>query len=210
MENYVITISRKFSSNGHAIARRLGELLSIPVYDRSAVEARVQMLGQDGLAEEEKTETVRIRPDWEDTAHPFFSALFRKDSQEQIPDEARIEFDMQAQVIRSLAKEGPCIILGRCGDQIFREEKRHLNVFIYASEEKRIQNSMDMLHTDRKAAKALILQEDRVRENYRKRFAPDLGHDTDGRGLLIDSGLFGVEKTALLLAQAATYLFLEN
>ena len=44
MENYVITISRKFGSNGHAIAGEVGRLLGIPVYDRSAVEAMVSQL----------------------------------------------------------------------------------------------------------------------------------------------------------------------
>ena len=44
MDRYVITISRRFASNGHAIAGRVSEILGIPVYDRSSVEARVAML----------------------------------------------------------------------------------------------------------------------------------------------------------------------
>ena len=47
MEHYVITISRKFGCLGHEIAGRLGELLGVPVYDRSAVEAQVLSTGAE-------------------------------------------------------------------------------------------------------------------------------------------------------------------
>ena len=37
MENYIITISRRFASKSHEIAGMMSSALGIPVYDRSAV-----------------------------------------------------------------------------------------------------------------------------------------------------------------------------
>ena len=48
-------------------------------------------------------------------------------------------FKYQADVIRKLAEEGPCIIVGRCADYILSERKNVLKVFIYADENSRKQ-----------------------------------------------------------------------
>ena len=73
--------------------------------------------------------------------------LFRREMREEIRDEAQLEFERQSEVIRSLVREGPCIILGRCADQIFEEYPRALHIFIYASDQERIRNTMQMLHS---------------------------------------------------------------
>ena len=62
MENYIITISRRFASKGHEIAGLMSGMLQIPVYDRSAVEARVQSLQMElgkGESEEKAAEKNR-------------------------------------------------------------------------------------------------------------------------------------------------------
>ena len=259
MENYVITISRRFGSMGHEIAGRMGEMLEIPVYDRSAVEARFQNLG--GLEREKKKEERKAvrekaekpakperleRPgiilpfgggkerqssrkrlehlherDHEDHEHesgravskerkpalPFHFLFEKKAQQEKADAEAAEMFEAQARVIRSLAEEGSCIILGRCGDQIFHGKERCLNIFIYAPVEARIRNCIDLLHTSPEAAESLIETEDRVRDAYRRRFCPDMKDEFDGRHLCIDSSRLGLEESVKLCVEAARYLF---
>ena len=136
--------------------------------------------------------------------------LFRREIREEIRDEAQLEFERQSEVIRSLVREGPCIILGRCADQIFEEYPRALHIFIYASDQERIRNTMQMLHTGEAEARALIQNEDRAREAYRRRFSSHPEDEVTGRHILIDSGKLGARKSADLLTQAAKYLFLEN
>ena len=208
MENYVITISRRFGSNGHAVAGRVSELLGIPVYDRSAVEARVQ-LGRETAGEEQARakETEAQEPGKQEAPVGLLKGLFRREPKDEVPDEVQIEFERQSEVIRLLAQEGPCIIIGRCADSIFRDYPRALHVFIYASEENRVKNSMEMLHTGEEEARALIRNEDRAREAYRKRFSGQGADEIEGRHLLIDSGKLGVEESAKILADAARYLF---
>ena len=213
MENYIITISRRFASKGHEIAGLMSESLGIPVYDRSAVDARVQSLQREAASFEntEKTEDgskERLRP--EGGTRSLLMGLFRREIREEIRDEAQLEFERQSEVIRSLVREGPCIILGRCADQIFEEYPRALHIFIYASDQERIRNTMQMLHTGEAEARALIQNEDRAREAYRRRFSSHPEDEVTGRHILIDSGKLGARKSADLLTQAAKYLFLEN
>ena len=212
MENDVITISRRVASNGHAIAGRMGEILGIPVYDRSAVEARVALLPQDP-EEASDDQELQASPDTvqrADAGRGLLKGLFRRDSREGQQDAAQIEFERQSDVIRALAAEGPCIIIGRCADEIFLDDPRALHVFIFAADEMRLKYSMEMLHTGEEEAMALIQNEDRAREQYRKRFAKHAGGEITGRHLLIDSGKLGVEESAKLLAEAARYLFTDR
>ena len=41
-------------------------------------------------------------------------------------------FFAQSEVIRELADEGPCVIVGRCSDYVLGERSNCLKVFIYA------------------------------------------------------------------------------
>lgn len=212
MENYVITISRRFASNGHAIAGRVGEILGIPVYDRSAVEARVALLPQEA---EEVSEDQDLLPAADsvqktDSGRGLLKGLFRRETREGQQDAAQTEFERQSDVIRALVSEGPCIIIGRCADEIFLDDPRAFHVFIYASDEMRLNYSMEMLHTGKEEAMALIQNEDRAREQYRKRFAKHAGDEISGRHLLLDSGKFGVEESAKILVEAARYLFTDR
>ena len=58
-------------------------------------------------------------------------------------------------------------------------------------------------------ARALVQNEDRAREAYRRRFSSHPEDEVAGRHILIDSGKLGVEKSADILVQAAKYLFYE-
>ena len=208
MENYIITISRRFASKSHEIAGMMSSALGIPVYDRSAVEARVQSLQMElgkGESEEKAAEKNRT----EAGTKSLLMGLFRREMHDEARDEAQLEFERQSGVIRSLAQEGSCIILGRCADRLFEEHPRALHVFIYASDEERIRNTMQMLHTGEEEARALVQNEDRARETYRKRFSSHPDDEVAGRHILIDSGKLGVEKSADILVQAAKYLFFE-
>ena len=68
---------------------------------------------------------------------------------------------------------------------------------------------MQMLHTGEDEARALVQNEDRARDEYRKRFSSHPDDEVAGRHILIDSGKLGAGKSAEILVQAAKYLFLE-
>ena len=209
MEKYIITISRRFASKSHEIAGIMSSTLDIPVYDRSAVEARVQsLLTEADLTQSEERASERLRTD--SATKSLLMGLFRREMRDETCDEAQLEFERQSNVIRSLVREGSCIILGRCADRLFEDHPRALHVFIYASDEERIRNTMQLLHTGEEEARAIVQNEDRAREAYRRRFSSHPEDEVAGRHILIDSGKLGARKSADILIQAVKYLFYEE
>ncbi len=211
MEKYVITISRMFGSRGHEIAGRLAELLQIPVFDRSYVEAQIQTEEKEAPAGEAaellQTKENAAKTEEAEGGKGFMARLFHREPKGNAADEAQAVFDAQAAVVRRVAEEGSCIILGRCADLVLKDFDRSLNVFIYAPDSARIENCMEMLHTDKDSARALMITEDRSRAEYRRRFQADCSDEISGRQILIDSSVFGVEESAMMLQRAARYLF---
>ena len=97
MEHYVITISRKFGCLGHEIAGRLGELLGVPVYDRSAVEAQVLSTGAEArLLAATQLEEGRKKTQF---------LLFRKEADGEKDLRARVMFQAQSEVLKSFVEK---------------------------------------------------------------------------------------------------------
>ncbi len=80
----------------------------------------------------------------------------------------RIRSLRQKQVIRSAAKKGNCVIVGRCADAILKDDPDCIGIFLSAPLKTRIQMVMKRYGLDEKAAKRRIEQTDRRRaDNYR-------------------------------------------
>ena len=88
-------------------------------------------------------------------------------SDEYEPPKDKI-FEAEAEVIRSAAKKGNCVIVGRCADAILKDDPDCIGIFLSAPLKTRIQMVMKRYGLDEKAAKRRIEQTDRRRaDNYR-------------------------------------------
>ena len=108
----IITISREFGSGGHSIGQSVAETLDIPFYDSAIVEQVAQESGFDKEVIEEQGEhtsrTSRLFSGFTLGAGPYY-----ENPQDQI-------YRLQAGVIRRIAEDGPCVIVGRCADYILQ------------------------------------------------------------------------------------------
>jgi cytidylate kinase len=110
-------------------------------------------------------------------------------------------FAVQKNIIRDIAKKESCIIVGRCADSILKDYKNHLNVYVYAPYEARMDNCVNELMMDEKTAAKMIKEVDAARTNYQKKYCPDVKSVFDNKDIMIDSSRFGIEGTAQILAQ---------
>ena len=62
----------------------------------------------------------------------------------------------QEQMIRKIADNGACVIVGRAADYILRDYDKVINVFVYASKDYRIKNIMKMYNDDLETAKTFL------------------------------------------------------
>ena len=82
-------------------------------------------LSEEAVAASEKRHT-----------HSLLYSLYTMGNELPLGDQV---FILQSRIIKQLAEEGPCVILGRCGDYVLRERPNVLRVFVYAPKEWRLE-----------------------------------------------------------------------
>lgn len=198
VKKYVVTITRQFGSMGRPIAREMSEKLGIEYYDRDIVDIISQKMNLP----------VSTISQLEEKYHKLslFNMVFplgfsTTQKQHQI-------FDVQTKIINDMADKESCIIVGRCSDYIMYDRPRHLNIFIYSSYENRLKNCIERLGMEEDEAKKMIMEVDKARENYHRRFANNtLPSDIKYKDIMIDSAVYGIEGTAEYLVDAVRKKF---
>ncbi len=195
-KKYVITISREFGSLGRPIAMRLAELLNIRFYDRDIVEQTSKNLGVP----------VSVIKDNEESAKNKFFNMTVPLGNEATEQQDRI-FHEQVKIIRDFADKGSCIIVGRCADYVFANDKNAFRVHIYAPYESRYRNCVDILRMDQETAHKTIKKVDKARKAYHQHYAGYAPGDPLQLDLLINSEVFGINGTAEALANLVKVRF---
>ena len=136
MAKTIITIGREYCTGGNYIAEDVANALGIKLYDKELITmaAKHSGLSEEAVAASEKRRT-----------HSLLYSLYTMGNELPLGDQV---FILQSRIIKQLAEEGPCVILGRCGDYVLRERKDVLRVFIYAPVEWR----RELEKTDRNRA----------------------------------------------------------
>lgn len=206
MKHFVVTIAREYGSQGLAIGRKLAEELGVNYYDRDLVE----------LAAAELDEDVRDIKHV-DEIHSVGIANFLRPS--GIADNKLLNkvIEVQSRIIRDKAESESCIIIGRCADYVLRDRSDCINVLVCAPFDKR----MERIYSCKKADGTLvdrIREEDNIaevsveiaaeikridtaRDNYYRYVTGYERNKIDGKHIIIDSSLLGVDKTAMVLKE---------
>ena len=190
-EKFVITISRQFGTGGHEIGAELARRLGVKLLDKqilNEVAARIN-------AVEEAVEKIEARnPIWRDDFTNFYrnymaNAEYNGQEQDQT---SHALFRAQADAIRRIAAEESCVIVGRCGFDIFSEHPNALKIFIHSSldcRKRRIAEKYDISEHD---AAAMIVDNDYSRELYTKTFTGRDWTDATNYDISLDVRQFGV------------------
>ena len=182
MQKYVITISRQFGSLGRPIAQKLSERLGVEYLDRDIVEETAKRMNLPISIISDEEENLKV--------NRFFKSLYPLGF--GLPSLKNEIFNVQKNIILDLIKKDSCIIVGRCAELFAKNEKNHLNVYIYAPYEKRLENCIKRLDMDEKTARTMIKEVDISRMNYHKLYVPGYTSPFDNRDLCIDSSVFGI------------------
>ena len=107
------------------------------------------------------------------------------------------------ELIRMIAEEPPCVIIGRSADYILRDRDDVLNVFLYADVEARIQTLLQRGDEETEdAARKRIEQSDRARrKNYKQMTNREWGESTNYH-LCLNTGAFGAACCTDIIAHA--------
>ena len=113
--------------------------------------------------------------------------------------------DVQKAVILHFAKEGPCVILGRCADEILREAGvEALNVFIHADAVHRAVRVSELTGcTDATELQKMIAKKDGSRHTYYNHYTGKKWGDCHNYQMVLDSGALGYDLCVKLITEAA-------
>lgn len=100
----------------------------------------------------------------------------------------------QKDVITRLAKEGSCVIVGRCADFILRDIADCLSVFIHASDEKRAERIVSVYGQREEAPAKRLHDKDRKRRAYYELYTGTSWGDIANYTICLDSGVLGTDK----------------
>ena len=202
MNKFVVTIGREFGSGGRQIAMKLAELLQVKVYDRRLLE----QLQERYQLTEEQINAIKAKKKswWADFARFYQQAMIWAESR----DTGAFQEDVTSQqlyndeefILRSLAEQESCIILGRTGFHIFRNEKNVLKVFLIADRTYRRDKVARRLNINEGSADALIDKVDEARENFTQSFSGKSRYDAHNYDLVINVTGMEPQAVALMIA----------
>ena len=93
----------------------------------------------------------------------------------------------QEQIIRKIADNGTCVIVGRAADHILKDYDNVINIFIHAPFEHRVKNIMEMYNDDYETAKNYVKKSDYKRAAYYRNISGKKWDDPKNYHLCIDS-----------------------
>lgn len=189
--NKIITISRQYGSGGREIGAKLADCFQIPFYDnelitRAAKEsgfAEAAFLNAENKATNSLLYSIAMGMNAYGTQEMGFSQLSLDD---------RI-YLAQSDVIRQIAKEGPCVIVGRCAEYVLRDVDNVINVFIWADMEYRKERAVNLYHMSPDKIEEQIQKIDKRRANYYNYHSNEKWGKAQNYDLSIKSNKVGID-----------------
>jgi cytidylate kinase len=187
----IITISRQFGSGGRTVGKEVAARLGIPCYDNELIRK---------IADESGFSQDYIQSRGEEGSHTGWlsSALAGRDWKGN-SNEDRL-FEAQRRVILSLADQGPCVIVGRCADDILKARPDLLKVYIHASLEKRAKRIVEQYGDRPESPEKRLRDKDKRRAAYYQFYTDTKFGQAEQYHLALDSGELGLETCVELIA----------
>lgn len=188
MKQGIITISREFGSGGRTIGKAVARKLGIPCYDAELI---TEMAKQSGFAEDYVREAGEYAPGG------LLNSMFT--SRAGGPTNEDILWQIQCNIVAQLAKKGPCVIVGRCGDYILRDRPDVLKVFVHADMAFRAKRIVEVYGQREESPEQRLKEKDKRRSTYYRFYTGRKWGQLDTYDLMLNSGVLGIEKCTELI-----------
>ena len=199
MTKRIITISRAFGSGGRTIGKAVAQRLGIPYYDKELVDKVSEESGFHADFIEEAGEYAPV------TNSFLFNIAVSPNPMAMMNTMSMADqlFVCQTNVIRRLADEGPCVIIGRCADYILKDRDDCLHVFIHADMAHRAERIVRLYGETKQSPEKRLTDKDNKRRVYYKHYTNRNWGEAQNYHVCLNSGLVGVEKCADIIVDIA-------
>ena len=156
----IIVIGRQYGSGGHDIGKALAEKLGFSFYDNEIIQMTDGSTGYTPQFVKNLEENMT-----NSFLHDLVSQMYIYSDTQEAPRDTI--FESEGKVIRQIADQGNCVILGRCADYVLRNYPNCLKIYLHASSDYRTERIMHIENLSRENALSKIRRMDRKRSaNY--------------------------------------------
>lgn len=190
--NPIITIAREYGCGGHEVGEMLSKRLGIPLYDKEMIEMAAKEMG---VTEE------NIQNSEQHVSNLF---LFNMVQDFEAPIEKSLSYSdtlfvEQCRIIKRIAMQGPCIIIGRLADYVLKEDDNVVSVFLHAAKDAKIERIMKRENISYNEAQEKILKVNSARARHYWHYTDSHWEDASHYSLTLDTSIWGIDKSAQII-----------
>lgn len=191
-EKVVITIARQYGSGGRTIGEMLAKEMNIAYYDKDLLKLASEESGINERLFVNADEKIKMTNLFRVIKNVYSGQLIPPDHDEFVSDDNL--FNYQAKVIKDLAAEESCVIIGRCADFVLKDFTNVLSVFIHAPMEYCIEQAAKKKSLPLKDLEKFIIKTDKLKADYYKYHTGREWTDARNYDLCLDSSKLGFER----------------
>lgn len=169
MKKYVITIGRELGAGGAVLGKAIAEHFDFKYIDKEFVVLAGKNL-HVALEDIEEFDE-KDNPYWMGMAYTAMSSIPYLGDSWVLPTSKQL-FEEQSNIMKQAAEKESCVVIGRCGSQIFKEHENHISIFLHADLESRAARLAKVLNkpVDVEKDGKRIEKEDKERAKYYQTF----------------------------------------
>ena len=178
----IITIAREHGTCGKQIGEMLAKELDIPYYSKelTAIAAK-----ESGFAEE------FLPSDYDEKKELIYDLYLSTNVGQQ-------SVIAQEKILRKIANEGACVIIGRAANHVLWNYENVLKVFLYAPQDYRVSNIQKMYDDSKEEALRHMQKSDKARASYYQNISGYEWKNVHNYNLCIDASV-GKEETVKII-----------
>ena len=196
MPKTVITIARGFGSGGRTVGKILAEKLNLDFYYNELLQ----------LASEESGINIELFGKADEKAKSGLFKKYNRSYGEYVlsPNSADFVssdnlFNYQAKIMKQLAEKGDCVIIGRCGNYILKDDPNVIKLYLYSDLETSLDRVTELYGMKPSEAKRTIDKIDKSRAAYYEYYTGKDWHDLSNYDLCVNTSGISFEKAAEII-----------
>ena len=184
-EKFVITINRELGSGGRTVGRKLAEKLDVGFYDKTLIRELTEKFNL--TIEEVEKMKGNSRSWWINFVNKIsVTPTGQVPAKLDIPTTEEM-FKVETEILKGIADIASCVVAGRSGFYVFRDEPNSMSILIQASMPFRIERVMRKQNLTEDEARKTIEKVDKMRENYVQKYTKTSRYDTRNYDLVISA-----------------------
>lgn len=205
MGRLVITIARSYGSGGRTMGKLLAESLGMKYYDRELMKIASEKSGINealfGQADEKLKNSSLLRI----MKKAYKGEKISPDSDDYVSNDNL--FHLQSEVIKELAEEEDCVIIGRCADYVLKDNPNVIRLFCYAPLQDCIERERELSGLEDKEIIKKINKIDKHRAEYHKYYTGKEWNDARNYDLCLNTTSMSYEE---LIQVVKAYIQVHN